>query len=60
MGEGDPKVQISSYKISHVNVTYSMVIIVNNIALYIRKLLREQALKEKPYSSQEKEFNYVW
>ena len=35
MGECGQKVQISSYKISHGNVMYSMVTMVNNTVLYV-------------------------
>ena len=35
LGEGSQKVQISSYKISHGDVMYSMATIVNNTILHI-------------------------
>ena len=41
LGEGGPQVQTSSYKINSVDVMYSMVTTVNNIPLYISKLLRQ-------------------
>ena len=45
MSEGGQKVQISSYKISHGDVTYSMVTIVNNTVWHIWKWLKVKILK---------------
>lgn len=41
MGEGGQKAYISSYKINHGDVMYSMVTLVNNTIFRIGKLLRE-------------------
>ena len=38
MGEGDQKMQISTYKIGQEDIMYSMVTIVNIAILYIWKL----------------------
>lgn len=41
MGEGSEKVQTSRYKVKPWNAIYSIVTIVNNIPLYIWRLLRD-------------------
>ena len=44
LGEGGPQVQTSSSKINSLDVMYNMATTVNNILLYISKLLKQQIL----------------
>ena len=45
MGERDQQVQISSYKINHDDIMYSMMTIVDNAVLNIEKSLKRVYLK---------------
>ena len=53
MGEGGQEVQTSIYKISHGDIMYRMLTIVNNTVLHTGKLFRQYIFKS---SSQEKQF----
>ena len=52
--------QISSYKISHKDVMYSLVIMIDNTILHIRKLLKvnlENSHKKKIIKKEEENYN---
>ena len=53
IGEGSQKGQILSYKVSHRDVMYSMMTLVNNI-LHIRKLVNLRSSHHKQF------WNYIW
>ena len=57
-GEVGQKVQTSSYKIISGNVMYSVVTVITDNVLYIRKLLREYILESSHHK--EKISKYVW
>ena len=60
MGEGGQKVQTSIDKISPGDVMYTMVTIVNNIILYIWKLLREYIDLKSSHHEKKKVVTNVW